>query len=295
MTYWSQFYCHSGCALKHAAKAVYALACCPRAMATLTAIALAVVLLFSSGCASAGSKRWYSPATWFSARPATAADKAHAVEAKAQTAATDAEDKAMRAAHVEIAKADVSNQSLPPSRATDLSRRFVANGLGLLDQVQPLTAAESAELRVVVAGLLSESAETVAAAEKKQAAAETEASRLSRELSQARTEANAATLRADQADAKLRTAFDRENALANDLRAQKARFWIAIGALVLVSGFALYAKLALGGVGAALHAAGAPAGVIQALDSRLSTFGQYLVRVGRQAEAKSEAVKQTIT
>ena len=60
--------------------------------------------------------------------------------------------------------------------------------------------------------------------------------------------------------------------------------------IVLLAAAALYAKFALGGVGAALHAAGAPANVITALDGQLSKLGQWAIRSGRVAAAKAEAV-----
>jgi len=285
----SQAGLHAGCAFRHLGKATAALWQSREARLFVIIAALGVFLCLT-GCASTGhGVRLWAPATWFSHAPAAAADKAHAEQTKADAVADSAADKATRAAHVEIAKADFASISLPPSRATDLVRRFNANGLGLLDQVEPLTAAEASELRTLVSSLLSQNAETVATAEKKQAEAENESSRLSRELASARADATAASQRADNADAKLRAAFDRENALANDLRAQHARFWIAVAAFVIVSAFALYAKLALGGVGAALHTAGAPAAVVQALDSNLSTFGQWLVKSGRIAAAKAEA------
>lgn len=293
MNSFDQFRFHLLCAITHTWKAGSALWCSRARELALWILAGTFAILFFAGCASPGGKRWYAPATWFSHAPAAAADKAHEDEKKADTVADSASDKVIHSAHVEIVKASLAAQSLPASRASELTKRFLGNGLSLIDQLDQLNASEWLNARPLVADLLSENAATVAAAEQKQAAAESEASRLSRELTTARADAAAATLRADSADAKVRAAFDRENALANDLRAQHARFWLAIGALVLVSGFALYAKLALGGVGAALHAAGAPASVIQALDSRLSTFGQYLIRTGRHAAAKAEAVLAT--
>jgi hypothetical protein len=249
-------------------------------------------LLLLAGCASGGGARWYAPATWFSHAPAAAADKAHAVEQRAQASVDSATDKATRAAHIEFAKADFASLSLPPSRSTDLVRRFLPNGLGLFDQVQPLTAAESADLRQIVAGLQSDSAAKVADAEKKQTAAETESSRLSRELTAAQALADAAKAKSDGADKNLRAAFDRENGLANDLRAQHARFWIAVAVAILVSLGALYLKVTLGGVGAALHAAGAPSAVMEKINAETSALGQWLIKGGRIAAAKAEAVLQ---
>ena len=87
----------------------------------------------------------------------------------------------------------------------------------------------------------------------------------------------------------LREAFDRENALANAHRNLWAGFWIVVvlGSVVAVLGF--YARLQLGGVGAALHAAGAPADFIAKLDGVTSGLGQWFINTGRQAAAKAEA------
>jgi hypothetical protein len=136
---------------------------------------------------------------------------------------------------------------------------------------------------------MSDNAAAVGAAEAKQTAAESELTKVSRELTQARADLAAARLLSDSQDAKLRAAFDRENALANQLRAQHARFWIAVAGFVLVSLFALYAKLQLGGVGAALHAVGAPADLMGEIQKTTSAVGQWMMRTGRVAAAKAAA------
>jgi hypothetical protein len=252
-------------------------------------LGIAFTLLLTSCASVAGGKRWYAPTTWFSHAPASAADRARANATQASSLADTAAESVTRAAHIEFAKADVAALTLPPSRSTDLVRRFLPNGLGLLDQVQPLTAVESADLRAVVAGLLSESAASVALAEKKQSAAETESTRLSRALVAAQTAAAAAAQRADAAVVKLRAAFDRENALANDLRAQHARFWILLAGFLLLLIGAAYIRLQLGGVGAALHAAGAPTALMSEIEKQTSAVGQWLIKTGRLAAAKAEA------
>jgi hypothetical protein len=54
--------------------------------------------------------------------------------------------------------------------------------------------------------------------------------------------------KSEAASKKLRDAFDRENLLANELRAQRALFWIAVGVAVLLGLGWLYVRFALGGV-----------------------------------------------
>lgn len=255
-------------------------------MKTAAAILSALLL---TGCATGTGSKWYAPATWLSGHAASAVVRAEAKAEKAETKADAAADSVVHSANVETAKAGIALAAVPAGRARDAAARFNANASGLLSQVTPLTAAESAELRQLVADLLSENQHTAADAEARQRAAESELSRLSNEL----TEANAKVASAHQSladkNAALRSAFSRENELANELRAQRARFWIVVGVAVVLLGFGIYARLALGGVGAALHAAGAPAQVVSAIDSNLSTFGQWLIRTGRTAAAKAEA------
>jgi len=58
--------------------------------------------------------------------------------------------------------------------------------------------------------------------------------------------------KSEQAAAKLRAAFERENALANELRSQRALIWIAGGVAVLCAAGWVYVKFFLGGIPAAL-------------------------------------------
>ena len=50
-----------------------------------------------------------------------------------------------------------------------------------------------------------------------------------------------------KAEEKLRVAFDKENALANELRSQRALVWIACGLAVLFAAAWVYLKFFLGG------------------------------------------------
>jgi hypothetical protein len=285
----TQAYYHAGCACRHVGKAVAAL-WTTAIFRGLVFLAATAVLSMLCGCATTSGARWYAPATWFSHAPVAAVDSAkHAVVA-ADRIVDVAESAVVHSANVESAKTGIAIAAIPPGRARDLAARFSANTSGLLSQVTPLTAVEAADLRQIVADLLSENQQIVLTAEANQRASEIEQSRLSRALSAANAERAALRAALEAKQQTLRNAFDRENALANDLRAQHARFWIALGVAVLLLGFAIYARIALGGVGAALHAAGAPAAVISAIDGNLSAFGQWLIRTGREAAAKAEAV-----
>ena len=151
----------------------------PRALIAL------VSCLALAGCATGGNAHWWSPGTWFSNREAKSADKAHAAEAKAEVKVDAAESAAIHQATVEIFKASLAVDSVPVGNPKDVTTRFVRNGLGLLQQVSPLTAAESAEGIEIVKGLLSEETAKRAIAEKAQAKAESEAARASNELASA--------------------------------------------------------------------------------------------------------------
>ena len=117
-----------------------------------------------------------------------------------------------------------------------------ASTVALLDQAAgPLEAQDIARLRAQVAGLLSDNAELRAKAESQRAAD----SRSIADVSAALAKAEAAS---EQAAAKLRTAYERENQLANELRSQRALFWIACAVAALVAIGWLYARFALGGI-----------------------------------------------
>jgi hypothetical protein len=203
---------------------------------------LALLALAAGGCTTTG-KHWWSPATWGSSRPAEQA-------AKAETKLDASQDKAVRAARAEVSKAGIALASAPESRPVEVSRRTIGNAQVLLDQVAgPLTAEESADIRRIVADLLSDNAAIRAAAEAKQATAEERIATLSRDLATA-----GAAL--DKANTKLAAAFARENELADQLRNERARrAWIISGGslLVLVLGAGwLWVQIASGGIPRAL-------------------------------------------
>lgn len=261
--------------------------------AYLAFVVVCVLILLLCGCSARSGVHWYAPATWpvFSgASEIERAKKAEGRTERARAEVTAIEAQATHAAHLEFHKAYLSALQLPREvPAAAFTVRTLGNGLGILAQFDPLTAEESSAVSKLVADILSQDAQRVAKAEAAQAAAEKDVENLSRAL----TAANEKIVQLERAERAARSR-ERESALenlelANELRTQRARFWIVVGVTILLLGFSIYARLALGGVGAALHAAGAPVGVIRELDANLSTFGQWLVRTGRQAAAKTEA------
>ena len=197
---------------------------------------LAVLML--GGCASPTGANWYAPATWFSHRPADVVDSAHKKQ-------TDAEDKALRAAQVATHETAEALAVAPDSRPVAVAKRSNATALRLLDQVNgALDVQTAAATSRLVADLLSENAQIRDAAERARAKDEAKVADLSKDL-------GAAQAAVAKAEGKLREAFERENALANELRSQRALFWIACGLVALVSAGWLYLKLTIGGVPAA--------------------------------------------
>jgi hypothetical protein len=195
------------------------------------AAACALCLLLA-GCVGdrTGGAVWWNPTTWASRGAPAAADRAAARVDTARTAEQVAADAAVQSAHKEFAKTDLALAAAPDSRPVALARRTTANGLGLLDQVRPLTAAESAEIRQLVADLLSENAATVAAAEARQRTAEERLAAAGRDLEAARAKLEQREAELTKANGNLREAYDRENALANKVR----NFWFIIGGLVVL-------------------------------------------------------------
>jgi len=172
---------------------------------------LLVILVLLSGCASpAGPGSRLLPWNWFH-------PDANARMEKATTRADVAGAKTVHAATGEIFKASIAAQALAPGRPKDVTTRFVGSGLALLQQVSPLTAAESADALAIAQGLLSEEAAAREAAEQRQAASETANARLSRDLA-------AAGLALDGATGKLASA-NRANA-EGAAKYRRLWFWI---------------------------------------------------------------------
>lgn len=197
-------------------------------------LAIAALLLLS-GCATGVGTKWYAPATWFSHRPADTVDKAIAKQDEAADRAVKAAQKATHETAYALAQA-------PDSRPVAVAIQSNNTALRLLDQVAgPLTTQESAALQSLVSRLLSENEEIRLRAEKERAKSESEVAKISQKLDDAQTMLS-------KAQGNLRDAFERENALANELRAQRALLWIGGTLAVLLGAAFLYVKVVYGGL-----------------------------------------------
>jgi starvation-inducible outer membrane lipoprotein len=240
-------------------------------------------------------KKWWNPTTWFSAHALTSQQAAQVREDKAVAAVDQKRDEAVHSAHLEVAKAGVVLGKAAPSPDTALAGRFVQGGLGLLGQVDPLTASESSQLIALVNDLRSGDAAKIAAAEKRQAAIEAANSELSERinlLEQKLADAQAATRKKDH---DLAAAFIRENEMADALRNQR---FLIVGAGVLVVGLtilSLYLRMGLGSVGAGLSGLhkligqDAASKVVTQLDANTDWLHQVLVGAGRKAADAARA------
>lgn len=287
---------HLGCALRHVDRAICAALSTHATVKTLFVVLSVAAALLLSGCVTSGNGvRWSPlvPTTWpiFSGERSVNASKKADEEADNQAAIVEGQrDKAVHAAHVEFFKAQWVLAQMGKSYSRDLALRFSGNGLGLLDQADPLAAWEIDGSRAIAADFMSGDAARVAAAEAKQLDVEQANADLSRRLAaEERKSAKFAQL-ARKTTADLRDAAAENIALANQVRIFRWCLGAAVVLLILLAAAAIYARLALGGVGAALHAAGAPAQVVTAIDGELSKLGQWLIRSGREAAAKAEAV-----
>lgn len=290
---------HLGCASRHCGRAFDAVAepvlesvWFPRVIMLLLMMGVVGTLL--SGCVTSGNGvRWSPlvPTTWpiFSGEHSVNASKRAEEKADKQAKIVEGQrDEVVHAAHAEVFKAYWVLGQMPPSWSRDLAFRFSGNGLALLDQADPFAAWEIDGARTIASDFLSGDSARVAAAEQKQRDVESANADLSRRLTASEAKAAKLSQRLRTANADLRDTASENIELANQVRI----FHWAIGTLavllVLAAAAAIYARLALGGVGAALHAAGAPANVITAIDGELSKLGQWAIRTGRKAAAKLE-------
>lgn len=195
-------------------------------------VALALLL---AGCSTANNARWWSPATWFSAREAKAEDRA-------LSKVDDARDRAVKAAQGTAHETQIALAAAPESRPIEVARESNDQTVTLLDQVAgPVTADEIARIRKQVAGLLSDNAALRSSAESDRASNRATIAEVSSKLAKAE-----AALEKAQGD--LRAAFDRENALANELRNERLVKWGLAVVAVLIGAAWLYIKVALGGM-----------------------------------------------
>ena len=254
----------------------------------------------------------------FTHKPADAVDAAKKEEVKAVAVVDTHKDEVVHQAAIEADKAVKAAAQLPPSKVAEVTQRMAGNADSLLRQVSPLTATESQNNMAIVLGLLAEEqaariaaenktvqtqaqldavAAQKAVAEAKQAEAEKALAAKSDALVLAQTAAKEASAKVDEKEGQLRTAFDKENALANDYRVLILHRWaLGIGAFLLLAGF-LWLRFEMRGVGKSLPNIEKSLNptqfhdFISKLDEKLSPVGQYLVRKGKAAEvaAQSEA------
>ena len=232
---------------------------------------LILSLLLFSGCATGTGGHWWAPSTWGKHKPADNVDNAIKVEDKAREAVLKA---AQKSAH----ETSFALSAAPHSRPVSVATSFNADTVSLLDQATgALAAPDLSRLRETVAGLLSENAELRSKAEASQRAEQSNIAAVAGKLAEAQ-------VKTEDAEKKLRGAFDRENALANELRSQRAFLWI-LGALALLAVIgAVYLRMALGGIPTALGGAlskltpDARESITAQLDSYLNRSEQALVR-----------------
>ena len=236
----------------------------------------AFLILTLAGCQGGTGARWYAPATWFSSAPADSVDRATVREDKARNEVVKA---AQRTAH----ETGFALAAAPASSAVAAASDFNASTIALLDQAEgPLQAGDLGKLRKVVAGLLSENADL-------RKTAEAERDREKRHIASLASTLATAEQKSDTAAAELRRAFDRENALANELRSQRALFWIACAVAVLLAIGWLYVRFALGGVPGAIGRgfASLRASNPAAADLATTAFDSFLNRHEQERIAKA--------
>ena len=192
---------------------------------------LALLALALAGCATGprpGAQAgaiWWNPLTWMSASEARAADKANAAALEAGRRETAARDEILRAAQRAAHETVLALLSAPTSRATTVASESATHAAANLDQALGALPAETqAAIRRQIEALLSDNAALRAQGEQLRATQRDRDAEASRRLADAESKAAAANAKATAQAAELRAAFDRENALANELRTQR---WIA--------------------------------------------------------------------
>jgi hypothetical protein len=266
-----------------------------RALLLVAAVSFMVgFCLCFTGCSIVPQgKKWWNPTTWFSASEHTSQQAALGKEASATKAVEAFEGKVVHAAHIEWAKAALVISFLPESQDATFAGRFARNGLHLLDQVDPLTAAENAELFALVSDLRSSDVARRERAEKRQGELEAAQLEMSKELERLRARLAQATTMVREKNERLADAFIRENELADTLRNQRFIMWAAIGGFVLFAGLSLYLRIGLGSVGAGLRGLQPILGkekfesfIIQ-MDAGTDWLHQKLIGSGRAAADKA--------
>lgn len=272
-------------------------------LAVIAGIALVGVVIYAVSPAGNGNGQnahFWNPTTWFTHKPA---DKVDAAKAKAETAKVEVQtskDAAIHSAHIEFKKASVSQSQIPQSPAADLDRRFTANGLGVLDQIDPLSAKESADALAIVQGALSQEIGKRQSAEAAQQLAEKQLGIISDKFVVAQADLKTKDAALADANANLRKHFDTENALANQERNTTFLMRLAAGLAIVVIGIALYLRMGLGSVGAGVHELSKilPADqyqkVVSTLDSGTDWIHQQIIAAGKKKAQALELAAQHV-
>lgn len=202
-------------------------------MKRLLLVALCLAL---AGCASAprdtGVRIW-NPLTWFSRAEANAADSAEAKLGEARAKRADARDDVLRAAQRAAHETSLALLSAPASRPVDVATEAAGHATANLDQALGALPAETlAAIRKQVEALVSDNAALRAEGERLRAAQRASDYETAAKLTAAAKRATDAEAVADAARRDLRQAYDRESALANELRAQQFQTWLARAATV---------------------------------------------------------------
>lgn len=214
---------------------------------TITALvcffALVLIVAFS-GCASAprdtGVRVW-NPLTWFSRAEASASDRAEAKLDAARTAEDAGRDEVLRAAQRAAHEAALALLSAPPSRPVEVASEAADHAAANLDQaLGALPADTRAAIRRQIEALLSDNETLRAEGERLRVTQREKDAATSRDLAEATRKTATAEAVSEAARRDLRDAFDRENALANELRNERFQKWAA-AALSLAASLAALA------------------------------------------------------
>lgn len=190
--------------------------------------ALALLCLLLTGCASAprdtGVRVW-NPLTWFSRAEANAADRAETKLTEARADRTAAREDVLRSAQRAAHEASIALLSAPASRPVEVAGEAANHAAANLDHALGALSAETlAAIRKQVDALVSDNAALRAEGERLRSEQRTRDYDHAAALAAAAKRAAGAEAVAEAARRDLRQAYDRENALANELRQQK---WIS--------------------------------------------------------------------
>ncbi len=201
---------------------------------------LLVVIFAVAGCVSPLDKGFslISPGTWFSHAEANKVDKA-------TVKVDETGDKLRKIAQTNVHAAQIVLNNVSGSARTQevaIADDYVTTAAQVLDQTEgPMQTGEFDIVKKQVFGRISLKAPERDIAEKSRNSDKQEISKISADFDQYKTGL-------DKANLKLREGFDRENALANELRTAQAWHWVLGGTAFLMACGWLYARYFLGGI-----------------------------------------------